>query len=158
MNIRIPSMISAIMLAFAPTASHAVDIDKTLALTSYSAFKCHVYAAQSQQFDESTRLFQLGYSRGTKFLEILEDGVYASEVVNQTVPGVMMSIIQEGLPNEEFVLGRIYELTREDAFDDVIKRTSSGLLMPSTQWRRDEGAKRARAKALYDEANCALLK
>lgn len=154
----VPSMISAMMLALAPTASHAVDIDKTLALTSYSAFKCHVYAAQSQQIKESTRLFQLGYSTGTKFLEILEDGIYASEVMNQTVPGMMAGIIQEGLPNEEFVLGRIYEITREEAFDDVIKRSATGMLLPQSQWRNDERAKRARAKALYDEANCVLLK
>ncbi|GEM_PF-5886228 len=142
----------------ASASAQAADVDEHLALKSYTAFKCHVYAAQSLQTEESQRLFRLGFKSGKDFLEILEDGIFASEVVNDTVPGVVMEMVNQGLTNEEFVLGRIYENTRREAFDDVIKKSAAGFELPPNQWRRDDQSKGARAMSLYKEANCALLK
>lgn len=156
MNVKFLSLFAAALLA--PANASAADIDKTLGLNAYSAFKCHVYAAQSLQRLESQRLFRLGFKSGKEFLEILEDGVYASQVMNESVPHLMVEIIQQGLTNEEFVLGRIYENVRREAFDDVIKKSAAGFDLPPSQWRQDEQSKVARASALYKEANCALLK
>lgn len=156
MKMRLFSLLG--LFALAPAGAGAVDVNAHIGLTSYSAFKCHVYAAQSNQPKEDARLFQLGFKTGKKFLEIVDDGYFAAEVMNDSVPPMMREMIRQGLVNEPFVLGRIYEHTRQAALDEIIKQDAAGRELPPSRWRQDAQSRATRAKALYKKANCALLK
>jgi hypothetical protein len=101
---------------------------------------------------EHERLFNAGYQAGTRLLARWED--MTEEERSEQPIAVLFRI---GGPSNDFIIGRIFEAAVEDAHDRVVKRSDTGLLMDTDQWRRGELAVR-RAERVYRDANCALLR
>jgi hypothetical protein len=65
-----------------------------------------------------------------------------------------MLLLMQG-PSVDFILGRIFEDTKRRAYDEVVK---GGTVSDPTNWIADEKLKAGRARFLYTQASCELLR
>jgi hypothetical protein len=59
-------------------------------------------------------------------------------------------------PSTDFIVGRIFENSTRDAYDDVVKK-ENGLPLDNSEWVRDDALRISKAKNLYHRSNCVLL-
>jgi hypothetical protein len=133
-----------------------VDEKATLGRVTWAAFQCATFAEMSGNEKEQKRLFELAVKAGREFLKALESGDISREAVNSEVPiGVIMLLAG---PSTDFILGRIFEGAMGEAFDDIVKRDSGGISLPTSEWVYDKDIRRTKASSRFTKNNCALVR
>ena len=123
---------------------------------SWSALECSRYASLSGQPQETERLFRLGYDSGKRFFDaVLSKEISEEEARKHTPVGLLW--LASG-PTADFILGRIYEVRQQEAYDKVVKHDEDGGDLPVTKWRTDKELQKIIAGNEYRKQNCALLK
>jgi hypothetical protein len=136
-------------------ASAQTPIEKArLARTAWSAFQCATYAEMSGDKKEQARLFDVAFKAARDFIEAAKIGQIPAEVARSQVP-IGVSMLLQG-PSTEFIVGRIFENSTRDAYDDVVKK-ENGLPLDNSEWVRDDALRISKAKNLYHRSNCVLL-
>jgi hypothetical protein len=79
----------------------------------YSAFRCAALAEHAGKYDEFTRLFNAGIDIGRPLLEAAFAGRIQKRGDRWIVPLGLLGCLYG--PNAEFVLGRMWECSRNDA-------------------------------------------
>lgn len=142
-------------LAFAQTSQRKASAED--GLLAWSAFECSMYASLAQEpQSEFARLFSLGYEGGKRFLEGVLSKEISEDSVSKKVPIGLIWNAQG--PTVDFRLGRIYEVSTQEAYDRVVKHDPNGLDLAVAQWRTDKELKKSIAAREYRDRNCALLK
>jgi hypothetical protein len=136
-------------------ASAQTPIEKArLARTAWSAFQCATYAEMSGDKKEQARLFDVAFKAARDFIEAAKIGQIPAEVARSQVP-IGVSMLLQG-PSTDFIVGRIFENSTRDAYDDVVKK-ENGLPLDNSEWVRDDALRISKAKNLYHRSNCVLL-
>jgi hypothetical protein len=99
---------------------------------------------------------QSGISAGRRFVEAARAGRIPPEDVSATVP-IFVALSLAG-PSDEFVLGRLFEITSTDAYDAVVRRDENGSLRSPQDYVMDNELRAASAQNLIRTRNCALLR
>ena len=121
----------------------------------WSAFACSTYAEMAGDKKEQSRLFELGYATGKQFLNDIEQEKVSEHELKKMPIGIRFVL---GGPSIEFILGRIYSLVVDDAYESVVKKNEHGLLIQDPMhWASDEVAT-IKAKGLYSNSNCEILR
>jgi len=121
----------------------------------WSAIECGTFAELAEDQEEQKRLFLVGIEAGRSFVRDVQDETVPESEYREAPIGVLMRL---GGPSIDFILGRIFESAVGEAHDSVIKDDSYGVEMGNPgEWRRGE-SKVQRARILYDQANCQLVR
>lgn len=120
-----------------------------------NAFMCSVYAEMIDERNEQKRLFELGFKSAREYI----DGLKSKAISEKTITDIpLLFSLRLGGPSTDFMIGRIYEGTVSHTYDKVVKEDSSGFrITDPSQWANDE-LKKIRAKNIYDNANCKLIR
>jgi hypothetical protein len=114
---------------------------------AWSAFECSAVAAQIPDPAQQARLFTYGLEEGRAFLKAAQENKFSRADASQIVPiGFLM--VMEG-PSHDFMLGRLWENTVDNALKDITK-SKDGL-------RLDDDIIRIKAKTKFNEDNCMLM-
>jgi hypothetical protein len=97
-----------------------------------------------------------GILAGRRFVEAARAGHITPEDIRTTVP-IFVALSLEG-PSDEFVLGRLYEITTTDAYEAVVRRDDDGNLRAPQDYVMDDGLRAALAQNLIRTRNCSLLR
>ena len=150
---------AAIMLVGTQAVARAAETKVNPGRVAWSAFECSTYAELSNDTREQSRLFQVGYTAGKKFVDGVQLKTIPNEVIQEAPVGLLLSL---GGPSTDFMLGRIFSAATGDAFDAVVKEDDSGVQRAPAEWLTDDKsdgkAKVARAKAKYLRSNCVLIR
>lgn len=115
----------------------------------WSAFGCSSWASKVDDSKEAERLFMFGYEQGQKFLGALKAEKIKQEDISQEVP-IGVTLLLQG-PNEEFILGRIFENAQEEALNEVFY----------TNYDRNnlnpEALQKSIAENKFRDGNCQLI-
>jgi hypothetical protein len=133
-------------------ASSGADAGRVL----WTAFMCGEYANLANKPEEATRLFELGYSTGKKFLEAVRNKTVPDAEIRAKVP-IGVTLEMSG-PTDEFILGRIYSVATTMAYDVIVKHDKFGLEMAAKDWRTDPETQKLIATNEFDHGNCSLIK
>lgn len=139
----------------APSFGQTAIEKARLARTMWSAFQCGMYAGMSGDEKEQARLFDVGIKAGRDFLESLNKKQIPTEIARQEVPIGVSSVLQG--PTPDFIIGRIFENSSQDAYDAIVKK-ENGIPLDVAKWIMDEGLKKSKAKTHYLMSNCVLVK
>lgn len=85
----------------------------------WSALQCAAWASKAEEEGQEERLFTYGYEQGKRFLKALEAGKIEQEDISNEVPIGVTWLLQG--PTHEFILGRLYESSYDDALKEVFK-------------------------------------
>lgn len=155
----ISRVVSAIALALLPQILFAQHSDAqppkaNTARLMWSAFSCAAFAEMSGDKKEHERLFKLGYRAGKAFVDSVRTKTISDTELKEAPVGVLWHM---GGPTTDFIVGRIFEAATGDAYDQVVKEDSSGLLITDPRKWADDELKVIRAKNMYQRSNCALV-
>lgn len=127
-------------------SSHAVYGDGNPGQLIWSAIECSTFAEMAGDESEHKRLFDIGYTTGKQLLDRWND---LDDQFIQSLPiGILMSL--EG-PSNDFMLGRIFSLVSNTAFDKVTRDSSGSRIS-------DKDVKTLKAQNLYRSSNCELIR
>lgn len=114
---------------------------------AWSAFECSALATKIPDPAQQSRLFLYGLEEGRTFLKAAQENKFTRADASQIVPiGFLM--VMEG-PSHDFMLGRLWEMTVDDALKDIIKDRDGTLLAPEIV--------RIKASTKFSKENCAAL-
>lgn len=131
------------------------DAGSNRARLMWSAFACATFADMYGDKDEFQRLSGLGYEAGRAFLEDLQNKTATEKEIAEAPIGVRMRM---GGPSHDFIVGRIFEASMDDAFDFIVKTDGNGWrIEDATRWADDE-LKITKAEHEYSRRNCALMR
>jgi len=94
---------------------------------------------------EQERLFLFGYAQGKDFLTAVQAGRVQRKDLDSTSPTGFLMRAQG--PTPDFILGRIFEASQENALKDVI----------TTETVLNDELKESIASRKYRESNCEVL-
>lgn len=138
------TLVALVSLSFASPALAEGASDAHLA---WSAWECATFAGYAGEEAEQSRLFQLGYGAGRRYVEALRAGRITNDEIQNEVP-IGVSLLMSG-PSTDFVLGRVFSAASDDAFDKLRDQTNDST---------DAELKRLVASNLLRSANCSLLR
>jgi len=113
---------------------------------AWSAFECSSLASVAEDEKEQRRLFMIGYEQGKQFLDALIAKKINQSDLSSIVPSGFVMLI-EG-PTPDFVLGRLFAATQENALDGVF--VSEGKYNP-------KDLQKIIAERRFHERNCRLI-
>jgi hypothetical protein len=138
------------------TSALATPDDAKLGMIAFSAWECHVYASRAGDEAQSARLFNLGLDVATEFVAKLRSGKISRQDIFQHTPMAVMGLMQG--PNNDFIIGRFYELVASSSFEKVTQKDSAGKLMESKDWVTDPATIKSIAETKFRQANCSMIK
>ncbi len=138
------------------TSAYATPDDAKLGSLAFSAWECHVFASQAGDQVESERLFNLGLEVATKFVTKLRSGKIDRQDTFQHTPMSIMGVVQG--PNDDFVIGRIYQLVGSATFDKMAKKGPDGATLELKDWITDPATLKSIAETKFRQANCSMIK
>lgn len=157
--LRIDAMIRLVALAIAVIvpviATEAAEADARKSMTMLSHWQCFQWASMQDLADASEAHFELGLMAGEQFMEAVVAGTITPDEGRAHVP-VIVSMTLSG-PNEDFVLGRMFESISTSAYRDVAEHDASGMLLDPIDYILDEEYLSMRAQTEYHRANCSIL-
>ena len=123
----------------------------------WAAFTCYQLAvmAGQEEAEAAERHFNSGYEAGKRFLIAVQEGVISDEEFRKEVP-IGVSLLLSG-PTADFVIGRVFEASTNDAHDSVTKRDSIGLPLPIEEWVNDAELQSTIARGKYQRENCFIF-
>jgi hypothetical protein len=83
---------------------------------------------------------------GRDFLEALQAGEISHEEFTTSVPAGVTLMVREGVPSNDFVLGRIYQSASDRAYKEL------------AQWKDRASPLKVDAENFYANRNCELIK
>ncbi|MBY5684817.1 hypothetical protein HFO32_22095 [Rhizobium leguminosarum] len=138
------------------TTAWASPEDAKLSMIAFSAWECHVYANRAGDQAESERLFILGMETAKEFVVKLKAGEISKQDTFQHSPMAVMNLMQG--PNNDFILGRFYELVASSSFEKITQKDSAGQQMEWKDWITDPATIRSIAETKFRQANCSMIK
>lgn len=152
---RMAVMVLALKSQMIGAAESGIQSKANTARVMWSAFSCATFAEISGDKKEQERLFELGYKSGKAFVDGVRTKTISEAEIKEAPVGVLWHMAG---PTTEFVIGRIFEVASNDAYDKVVKEDSEGLpIMDPSKWANDE-LKIIRAKTKYLRSNCTLIR
>ena len=108
--------------------------------------------------DEETALahFNQGYASGIRFLTAVRAGQIDQAEFDRTVPVYILMSLQG--PSDDFVLGRLYEMTTQQAYDKIVTKGEDGVPLKPSEYVMDRGVQSVMAEALMRSSNCIALR
>jgi hypothetical protein len=119
-------------------------------------WRCQVWSGMAGEEDRFLAHHDSGILAGRRFVEAVRAGGITPQDVDATVP-IFVALSLEG-PSDEFVLGRLYEITTTDAYDQVVRRDANGSLRAPQDYVMDNELRAALARVLIRTHNCSLLR
>lgn len=138
------------------TSAFATPDDAKLGMLTFSAWECHIFASQAGDQAESERLFNLGLEVATEFTTKLRAGKIDRQDTFQHTPMSILGVVQG--PNDDFVVGRIYQMIGSSAFDEIAKKGSDGSTLEVKDWITDPATLKSIAETKFRQANCSMIK
>ena len=136
-------------------ASHAAEADARKSVVMLSHWECFQWASMQDDAAAAEAHFTAGHAAGQQFLDAALAGTIRPEEARSTVP-VVVGMTMSG-PNEEFVLGRLFEQISSSAYSDISTKDSSGMPLAPADYVLDDEYLATRAHSKYRESNCAVL-
>ena len=134
------------ILSSQPTSAETSKEYALMGSKAWSAFECTVLASYGKKPEaEQERLFTLGYDAGITFLQAFKEGKNIKEDLYNQLPIAFLLSLRG--PNNDFILGRVYEMVAEDAVKDIIDIAKS-----------DVELKKILADDKFFKKNCHLIK
>jgi hypothetical protein len=136
-----------------------VPQERTLAAESLAMmahWRCQVWSEMSRDDTSSLAHFEQGYTSGSRFVAAARAGQIEEVDFDETVP-VYISMSLAG-PSDDFVLGRLYEMTMTQAYDQIVRRGKDGALLNPSDYVMDLEVQAVLAEGLIRSSNCAALR
>jgi len=127
--------------------------NESLAMMAH--WRCQVWAGMAGDEGAAKAHYDRGYASGSRFVAAARAGQIEPADFDAIVP-IYISLSMAG-PSDDFVLGRLYEITTEDAFDRVVKRDSNNGLRAPSDYLMDREVRAIVAGELFRSSNCAAL-
>lgn len=108
--------IALVTFSASALASDSADYAR-MGANAWNAFECAALAGELKWSDKEQSLFTVGYERGMAFVDAVRAGHVTKRDVFTTVPSGFMSHAIG--PNNDFILGRVFEVARQSALRDV---------------------------------------
>ena len=146
-------LFAVLAVAMAAPQQPATAADSVL-MTAH--WRCQVWSGMAGEVGPERVHHESGISAGRRFVEAARAGRIPAEDIDLTVP--MFVALSLAGPSDEFVLGRLYEITTTDAYEVVVRRDDNGNLRAPQDYVMDEGLRAALAQNLIRTRNCSLLR
>lgn len=150
---------SGIVLVVLLAWSMASPQDRSVAdesLSMMAHWKCHVWTEMVEDTESAALHAELGFESGKRFVVAARAGEIDGDEIDRTVPVyISMSL---GGPSDDFALGRLYELTTQQAYDQVVTRGKNGVPLAPSDYVMDRDLQSVLAGELIRTGNCAALR
>lgn len=124
-------------------------------LAMMAHWQCQVWTGMAGDEGAAKTHYDRVYASGSRFVASARAGQIEPADFAATVP-IYISLSLAG-PSDDFVLGRLYEITTERAFDRVVKRDRNDVLRAPSDYLMDEELQAIVARELVGSSNCAAL-
>ncbi len=118
-------------------------------------WRCSVWASMTNDPAGSQDHFERGLESARTFVEAARAGQISESDWNETVP-VGVALTMSG-PTTDFIVGRMFGLISDDAYDRVAKRDANGQLLAPEEYILDQALQSVLARNLLEESNCSVL-
>ena len=144
---RLQQLLAGILLLMANHSTAQTSREyAVMGRSTWSGFTCSVLAAQMKDAKEQERLFMFGYKQGQAFLAAIQSKKVDGKDISEEVP-IGVTFLLQG-PTAEFILGRIFEASQDEALKNVLK--TAGQL-------NSVEVKMMLAQSEYSKQNCRLI-
>ncbi|MDW9567238.1 hypothetical protein GOA98_09025 [Sinorhizobium meliloti] len=134
-----------LVLVMPLSSAHAENQHIKEAKTMRAAFRCSLWAGSTGDLSESTRLLELGFREGTRYLE----AATKDATLQFNVPEVLRGKVT-GAYNKDFEMGRLYEA--------VFAEANAMLLNAALANDEASTAMKAVARSQFINENCSILR
>lgn len=124
-------------------------------LAMMAHWRCQVWSGMVGDEEAALRHFDQGYASGVRFVAAARAGQIAPADFDNTVP-VYISMSLQG-PSDDFILGRLYEMTMEQAYDEIVTKGKDGVPLHPSEYVTDTGVQSVMAGTLIRSSNCNAL-
>lgn len=128
--------------------------DESLAMMAH--WRCQVWSGMIGDQESTLAHFNQGYASGSRFVAAARAGQIDQADFEATVP-VYISLSMGG-PSDDFVLGRLYEMTTQDAYDKIVTRGKDGVPLHPSDYVMDTEVQSVMAGELIRSSNCTALR
>jgi len=118
-------------------------------------WKCANWAEMTGDTSEVERHFNAGLEVGRRFVQAARDGLISADQWNGEIP-VGIAMTTNG-PTNDFILGRLFALAGDEAYDDIAKRDEAGLPLSPQNYVTDSDIATLKAAHLSRLSNCSVL-
>lgn len=118
-------------------------------------WRCQVWSGMAADDDAAVTHYEHGLAAGRRFVEAARAGLIPPEDFDTTVP-MTVSLTMDG-PSDDFVLGRLFEMITQNAFDDIVTRDANGVPRSPPDYVTDGGLRAVIALNLIRQSNCSAL-
>lgn len=119
-------------------------------------WRCQVWSAMAGNNETAETHHERGLAAGRRFIEAARAGLIPPADFDSTVP-VYVSLSMQG-PSDDFVLGRLYEITTTDAYDQIATRDKEGRPLSPADYVTDKSLQSVMASERFLSSNCASLR
>lgn len=128
--------------------------NESLAMMAH--WRCQVWSGMARDEESALAHFNQGYASGSRFVAAARAGQIDPADFDNTVPiYISMSL---GGPSDDFALGRLYEITTQNAYDQIVTRGKDGVPLHPSDYVMDTEVQSIIAGELVRSSNCAALR
>jgi hypothetical protein len=119
------SAIAGLFLAAVPTVLLGQTSEEYAAMGQklWAAFECGALAEHAGRFEESTRLYKMGYDHGKTLLDAFRAGKVDKQARGKLPSAVLFML--DGGPTVDFILGRIFEAAMQDTSQQLFEAANN---------------------------------
>lgn len=128
----------------------------TESLAMMAHWRCQVWSGIIGDEEAALTHFNQGYASGSQFVAAARAGQIDQTDFDSTVP-VYISMSLQG-PSDDFVLGRLYEMTTEEAYAKIVTRGKDGVPLHPSDYVMDSAIQSVMAGDLVRSSNCTALR
>lgn len=129
-------------------------VNESLAMMAH--WRCQVWSGMAGDEESALAHSNQGYASGSRFVAAARSGQIDQTDLDATVP--IYILFSLGGPSDDFVLGRLYEMTTQNAFDQIVTRNKDGVPLPPSDYVTDTEVQSVMAGELARSSNCAALR
>lgn len=148
-------LLLVLTLIASATAGHAAEADAKKAALMLSHWRRSTWSSMSNDSENTGRHFTAGLEAGKTFLAAVVAGTITKEEADNNVPFIVALTLQG--PNEDFILGRLFESIQTDAYGRITKTGADGLPLGPAAYITDDELVSTLSQTQYNRSNCGLL-
>lgn len=143
---------ASVILAIVALQERGLANDSVLMMAHW---QCQIWSGMTGDKDAALVHYDRGLQSGKRFVEAARSGQITSEEFKSAVP-MYIAMSMHG-PSDDFVLGRLYEMTTSMAHDKIVTYGPDGARLTPQQYVTDPAVQSVMAQNLLRTSNCSAL-